>query len=198
MELQKKVLDRRKEASVQIISHGDHAMNIIINMPKIEMNPFGQENLDYITTKLLIKELQSCKAIQQADVSSIVDRFTRLIHANPAHPENQNVLFKNLNSGYARVYRENGFQDEQSTEVQDTIIQNVQKLIQTKGCDEYNYNSKSDFADVLDDIDQNYCKVGDTIDEGVGSRALSKCRNTVKAVLHSNKDEITTTQNLIT
>lgn len=197
LELQKRVLERRKEASTQIINNGDHATNIIINMPKIEMNPFGQENLDYITTKLLIKELESCKAIQQADVSSIVDRFTKLIHANPAHPENQNVLFKSLNTGFARVYRQNGFQDEQSTEVQDTIIQNVQKLIQTKGCDEYDYNSKDEFADVLDDIDVNYGVLDENIKEGTNTRTLGKCRNTVKAALHSNKEEILTTHNLI-
>lgn len=197
LELQKTVINRRKEASAQIINNGDHATNIIINMPKIEMNPFGEENLDYITTKLLIKELESCKAIQQADVSGIVDRFTKLIHANPAHPENQNVLFKSLNTGFARVYRQNGFQDEQSTEVQDTIIQNVQKLIQTKGCDEYDYNSKTEFADVLDDIDVNYGKLNDSLEDGTNTRVLGKCRNTVKAALYSNKEEINTTQNLI-
>ena len=198
LQLQKTVLNRRKEASAQIIHNNTHnGNNIIINMPKIEMNPFGQENLDYITTKLLIKELENCKAIQQADVSGIVDRFTKLIHANPAHPENQNVLFKSLNTGFARVYRQNGFQDEQSTEVQDTIIQNVQKLIQTKGCDEYDYNSKSEFADVLDDIDINYGKLNESLEDGMNTRTLGKCRNTVKAALHSNKDEIITTQNII-
>jgi len=196
LELQKTVINRRKEASAQIIN-GDHATNIIINMPKIEMNPFGQENLDYITTKLLIKELENCKAIQQADVSGIVDRFTKLIHANPAHPENQNVLFKSLNTGFARVYRQNGFQDEQSTEVQDTIIQNVQKLIQTKGCDEYDYNSKTEFADVLEDIDVNYGKLNESLEDGMNTRVLGKCRNMVKAALHSNKEEITSSQNLI-
>ena len=198
LELQKRVVERRKEASAQIINNGDHATNIIINIPKIEMNPFGQENLDYITTKLLLKELENCKAIQQADVSGIVDRFTKLIHANPAHPENQNVLFKSLNSGYARVYRPNGFQEEHSAEVQDTIIQNVHKLIQTKGCDEYNYTDTNDeFADVLDDIDVNYLKINETMEDGNNTRGLSKCRNTVKAALYSNKEEIVSTQKLI-
>ena len=203
LELQKQVIERRREASAQVINnntHNGHINNtaITINMPKIEMNPFGQENLDYITTKLLIKELESCKAIQQADVSSIVNRFTTLIHANPAHPENQNVLFKSLNGGFARVYRRNGFQDEQATEIQDTIIQNVQKLIQTKGCDEYDYsNTKDGFADVLDDIDISYGKLGDELSEGNNTRALSKCRNIIKAALHSNKEEIENVQNLI-
>ena len=156
-ELREKVLRNRKEASAQVINNhnGDINNGPVINIHMPPMNPFGKENLDYITTKLLIKELQTCKAIQQADVSHIVDRFTKLIHANPAHPENQNVLFKSLNGGFARVYTENGFQDQQATNVEDEIIQNVQKLIQT-GCDEYDYTTKDQFADVLDDIDVNY------------------------------------------
>lgn len=200
-DLRERVLRNRREAA-QLVQHnnntGDVNNNTIhIHMPP--MNPFGKENLDYITTKLLIKELQKCKAIEQADVCGIVDRFTKLIHANPAHPENQNVLFKSLNSGFASVYTENGFQDQQATDVQDGIIQNVHKLIQTKGCDEYDYNEcvNDTFADVLEDIDVNYGKMDENMKEGTNSRALGKCRNTVKAVLHSNKEEIGSTQNLI-
>ena len=198
LELKERVLELRKTASNVINNSNIGDVNIInIHMPP--MNAFGSENLDYITTKLLIKELQKCKAIEQADVCSIIDRFTKLIHANPAHPENQNVLFKSLNSGYAKVYTENGFQDQQATDVQDGIIQNVHKLIQEKGCDEYEYNEgvKDSFADVLDDIDVNYGKLDSDIKEGTITRKLGKCRNTVKAVLHSNSDAITSTQNLI-
>jgi len=197
LELKERVLEQRKTAASNIINNNCDVKIININMPP--MNPFGSENLDYITTKLLIKELQKCKAIEQADVCSIVDRFTKLIHANPAHPENQNVLFKSLNSGFASVYTENGFQDQQATEVQDGIIQNVHKLIQTKGCDEYDYNEgvQDTFADVLEDIDVNYGKMDENMKEGTNTRALGKCRNTVKAVLHSNKEEIGSTQNLI-
>ena len=195
MKLQKEVTEMRKEAAAHVINntHNGHVINI--NLPP--MNAFGNENLDYITTKLLIKELENCKEIKQADVSSLIDRFTKLIHAHPAHPENHNVLFKSLNSGFARVYTTSGFQDQQSTEVQDGIIQNVHKLIQTKGCDEYDYDGKGDLADVLDDIDINYGILDENIKERTNTRVLSKCRNTVKAALHSNKDEITSTHNLI-
>ena len=148
--------------------------------------------------KIIIKELKNCKAINQSDVSSIVDRFTKLIHANPAHPENQNVLFKSLNSGYARVYTGNGFQEQQATDVQDGIIQNVHKLIQKKADDyEYKDDVNDKFADVLDDIDVNYGVLDENIKEGTNTRALGKCRNTVKAALYSNKEEIGSTHNLI-
>jgi len=194
-ELKEKVLNNRIKASAQIINTNNIQNIININLPS--MNPFGYENLDYITTKLLIKELDNCKQIQQADINSIIDRFTKLIHANPAHPENHNVLFKNLNSAFARVYTKNGFQDQQSTEVQDEIIQQVHKLIQKTGCDGYNYEGNSEFADILDDIDINYGKLEEEIKDGINTRALSKCRNTIKAALHSNKNEIMITQNII-
>jgi len=201
-DLRERVLDNRRKAAEQkaqvINNNNNHYENSnIININLPSMNAFGSENLDYITTKLLIKELQNCKAIKQSDVSSIVDRFTKLIHANPAHPENHNVLFKSLNSGFAKVYTENGFQEQQATEVQDGIIQNVHKLIQKKGCDEFDYNSQNQFADVLDDIDVNYGVLDENIKEGKNSRSLGKCRNTVKAALYSNKDEIGSTHNLI-
>ena len=201
-DLRERVLKNRKEAAQSVQHHttnvnGDHNMNIVMNIQKIEMNPFGSENLDYITTKLLIKELNKCKAIEHADVCGIVDRFTKLIHANPAHPENQNVLFKSLNSGFAQVYTESGFEDKQATEVQDQVIQNVHSLIQKKGCDEFDNDTNENFADVLDDIDVNYGKLDVEIRGGINTRDLGRCRNTVKAVLHSNKDAILSTQNLI-
>ena len=56
---------------------------------------------------------------------------------------------------------------------------------------------KDSFADVLDDIDVNYGKLDSDIKEGTNTRALGKCRNTVKAVLHSNKEEIESTHTLI-
>lgn len=202
LKLQKQFIEEKKEAAeqkAQVINNNNnhYENNNIININLPPMNAFGSENLDYITTKLLIKELQNCKAIKQSDVSSIVDRFTKLIHANPAHPENHNVLFKSLNSGFAKVYTENGFQEQQATEVQDGIIQNVHKLIQKKGCDEFDYSSQNQFADVLDDIDVNYGVLDENIKEGTNTRALGKCRNTVKAALYSNKDEIGSTHNLI-
>ena len=49
----------------------------------------------------------------------------------------------------------------------------------------------------LDDIDVNYGVLDENIKEGTNTRTLGKCRNTVKAALHSNKEEILTTQNLI-
>ena len=104
-ELRDRVLENRKAAAAHITNNN----TIIINMP--QMRAFGQENINYMTTKLLLKELESYKQLQTVDIGNIVSKFTQLIHANPAHPENHNVLFKSLNSGYARIYNGTNFED---------------------------------------------------------------------------------------
>ena len=202
-DLEKQVIENRKEAAKQRainitmnVTNGN-ANNIIINLPP--MKAFGSENTDYLTTKLLLTELKKCKQLNPADLTGIIDKFTKLIHAHPAHPENHNVLFKGLNSGYAQVYNGSEFEDRQSTEVQDTILQNVGTMFATKCCDEYNYtNNKDKMADVLDTLDDNFVDRKENVENEENTRALSKCRNTIKAALHSKKEEIIATQKLIT
>ena len=200
LELQKKVLEKRKvAATTNTINNFTNNNNNIHNGHNIHihMNPFGKENLDFVTTKMLIKELQQCKLIQDSDISSIVKRFTKLIHANPAHPENQNVLIKSLNNNYAKVYRENGFQLEEASDVTETIFQNVQKLVQ-QSCDEYDYdNGSSDFADLLDNIDEKYEKINENLTEGNSSKPLHRCKSSIKAALYTESNNIESTQKLI-
>ena len=121
-----------------------------------------------------------------------------MIHANPAHPENHNVLFKSLNSGYARVYNGNEFEDRQSTEVQDTILANVGSLFSTKCCDGYYFeNEKQDMDDILDELDEQFLDHSKDVKENNNSRSLSKCRNVIKAALHSKRNEIEAIHNCI-
>ena len=202
-ELKEKVLENRRQAVAQNITNNNTNCNnhqIIINMPA--MRAFGDENKDYLTTKMLLKELDNCKKIN--DVTSIVDKFTKLIHANPAHPENHNVLFNSLKSGYAQVYNGSDFEDRHSAEVQDRIIEHVGILFSNKVADGYqllNDNNKEkykeDMDEVLEDLDINFGNRDEDIENGSNTRALSRCRGAVKAALHSKKDDIEMTQNLI-
>ena len=161
------------------------------------MRAFGDENQDYITTKLLLKELKKCKSLNH-DVSGVVDRFTKLIHANPAHPENHNVLFKSLNGSYAKVFNGKQFEDRQSGEVQDIIMQNVGVMFSNRLCDQYEYkDDKEDMDEVLDQLDISFCDREGEVKSGDNTRALGKCRNAIKAALYSNKDAIVSTHSLI-
>ena len=74
------------------------------------------------------------------DMTMVIGDFTKMIHANPAHPENHNVQLKSLNCGYARVFNGTMFEERQALDVQDAILQKVGHLITNK-CDEYQENS---------------------------------------------------------
>ena len=200
-ELRERVLENRRAAAAHITNNTTNNNNnttnnntIVINLP--QMRAFGQENIDYMTTKLLLKELESYKQLQTADIGNIVSKFTQLMHANPAHPENHNVLFKSLNSGYARIYNGTNFEDRQSTEVQDEIISRVGPMI-GKVCDEASLeNEKETITDTLDEIDSKMSNMISDSNDGKDTRQLSRCRNAVKAALHTHTIQIENTQQL--
>ena len=196
-DLKNQVLANRREAAASIsnVTNNNNCGNITINLPP--MNSFDSTNIDYITTKLLLKELQNHKALDNNGINGIVDSFTKLIHANPAHPENHNVMFKSLNSGFARIYNGQEFEDRQSTEVQDKIIQQVGTLFTSKVLDEHNYEAKDKMTDVLGELENEWEDRTEDLKNKDNTRALSQCRNTVKAALHSKKDEIEVTHQLI-
>ena len=194
-ELEKQVLQNRRDAIGNVTNNNTTNNNIIINFPPMNSFDDTMKNIDYMTTKLLLKELEKHRSLNKNDLTGIIDTYTKLMHANPAHPENQNVLFKSLNSGFARVYNGREFEDRQSIEVQDTIVQNVGKKIGDV-CTEYD-NEQEELSDVLDTIDVNFGNKLANMKEGNCTRGLSQCRNTVKAALHSKKDEIGLTHQLI-
>jgi hypothetical protein len=195
LKLQKEVLERRHKAGEQKIYnntniHGDQNNTINIIMPA--MNAFGNENLDYITTKFLKKELEKLQ-VKKGDITSIIQKFTKLIHANPAHPENHNVIFKSLNSGYAEVYDGNDFESRPSFEVQDKIIQNVGFLVGPVADKTVN----TSIGQVLEDMDDKMYNANENREEGMVSRDWSQCRQAVKSTLYSNKEQINSTQRLL-
>jgi hypothetical protein len=218
VELEKKVLENRrrlvemKEKGANIINQtnasqhhnnnnnnkfeikGDHCINVVVNLPQLKA--FGDENYDYLTKKLLTKTLEGVKALKKSDITQIVSTFTNLLHAHPAHPENHNVLFKSLNSGFAKVYNGKKFENRPSTEVQDTIIGKVGQ-IHSNCCDNHDYETNDHMGDVLEDIESHLCERQDEIEDNTTTRCLSQCRNAVKAALYSNKEDIETTQDLL-
>ena len=152
--------------------------------------------MDYITSKALSQALHQCKELTPHSINFIMDKFTMFLHANPAHPENQNVMFKSLNSGYAQIFDGDKFIDKQATDVQDKIIQNVGKMVGTTCDDMAMKEVKEEIVDVFEEIDQTLADRGNDIENGNNTRKLGKCRNMVKATLHTNKEDIEITQNL--
>lgn len=193
-DLEKRVLANRELATKTINNNIENQMNIYIQLPNL--NAFGHENMDYITTKLLIRELTNLKN-QNSDLSSVIDKFTKLIHANPAHPENHNVLFKSINSIDAQVYDGIGFSNQSISYITDQIVQKVEKTI-NKTCDDMAYKDiTSELNEVLEEMGDIIHEAEEKCRQGHETRLLSRCRQAVKLALHSKKDQIAATQNLI-
>lgn len=187
-ELEDKVLNRREQAAQIINNNYDNSTNNTINIHLPPMRAFGDENHDYITTKVLLKELMMCKDMN--DLSNVVGEFTKLIHCDPAHPENHNVALQSLNGGFAKVFNGKTFESRQAIDVQDTIIQNIGNLI-TEKCDEVDDCSNK----IFNKLEQ----TRETIDEDIINEKNQRSiyRTKVKSTLHNNKRTINSTQNLI-
>ena len=204
--LKEKVYDTKikaveqKEINQQIYNnthiHGNQNNTINIIMP--HMNGFGNENLDYLDVKVLKKELRKLP-LNKGDITIIMSKITELIHANPAHPENQNVLFRSLNGGHAQVYQvdtksgKGNFQSRPMTQVQDQIIQNVGKIIGPVA-DE---TTGTELSNMLDNMEDKMYDGNEDLEDGKVTRNWSACRQAVKGTLYDSRKEIQTTQKLV-
>lgn len=197
-QLEKRVLKERNKAAQnvnnQTINNNNINNTININMPT--MRAFGDENYDYITTKYLLRELSRCGDMN--DMSSVIGKFTRMIHANPAHPENHNVMLRSLNGGFARVFNGTTFEDRQAVDVQDDIIKKIGTHVIEMG-DSLDHQQIQNIklnpqrTNRLDDMQS---ALEEDINEG-DNRKISKYRAKIKSALHSNKNTIHSTQRLL-
>ena len=90
----------------------NYMQNNIINN-NIKINPFGKENISYITDEILKRVIKN----PELGIPNLI----RMIHFNPLYPENMNVLLKNKRAPYVNVY--NG--SEWKVERKDDTIHNL-------------------------------------------------------------------------
>lgn len=195
-ELKEQVLDNRRQIAEQTINNTTNNNttnnNIHIHLP--QMRAFGNENLDYITTKLLIKELEQFK--ENSQINNLISKFTEIIHANPAHPENQNVLMNSVNAHWSKVFNGYVYENRQSEDVQDQILQNISTLVQRKTDDCFRKQIEG-VSDIMDELDEKLTHEVDNIDGAYKSKKLVQYRNGVKHALFNNKNQIETTIQII-
>lgn len=151
---------------------------ININLPPIRA--FGDENIDYITIKQLLKELKKVKDV--SDLAPMIASFTKLIHANPAHPENHNVQITSINAAYGRVFNGIQFENEDVTTIQDKILTKIGETVIEKA--------------EIEQVDQaigfnNRERILEAIDDGKKSK---KYKQKVRSVLYNNKSTISQTE----
>ena len=212
-ELQRKVLSNRKEvaeAKVSINGSNNHTNshntvnnnNNNIYLPP--MNAFGNENVDYITTKMLLKQIELCKDFTH--ITETVKTFTQLIHAHPAHPENHNVLLKGNNTAFAEIYNGENMEQANALVVEDQILQKVGRLLLDRKQEYYDEAEKKD-KNVPKKVEKKLEDLEGAVEDNINTeldrdtvsdttRNLNTYRNIVKGVLISKKEDIQQTQKI--
>ena len=86
----------KKTAVKTTITNNNNCNNVNNTNINIQLNGFGEENLDYITPEYIYA---LAKGPNQA-----IPKLLKNIHFNPEHPENWNVELKNKKMSYVNVY----------------------------------------------------------------------------------------------
>lgn len=94
----------------------------------ITVNSFGNENIDYLTDKIV------CRLIQTAPFAS-VPQLIEKIHFDPDHPENHNIKITNKKMNYAEIIKNNKWVTANKKQVIDNVIQNSYYLLDEKFID---------------------------------------------------------------
>ena len=210
-ELQRKVLSNRKEVAEAKVSlngsHNTNCQNNTVNNNNIylpPMNAFGNENVDYITTKMLLKQIELCKDL--TDITATVKTFTQLIHAHPAHPENHNVLLKGTNTAFAEIYNGEEMEQANALVVEDKILQKVGQLLLDRKQEYYEEADKKD-KNIPHKVEKKLEKMEEAVEDNIKNeldrdtisdttRNLNTYRNVVKGALISKKEDIQQTQKI--
>ena len=93
--------------NIESLNYNINSNNKITN--NIMVNNYGEENLDYITNKVL-KRLASYPA-------SAIPKLIAMKHFNPKYPENHNIKITNIHDKFAKRYKDGKWSIEDKKEV---------------------------------------------------------------------------------
>ena len=157
----------------------DTIVNGNMNNITINLVPFGQENFDYIDTKVVMRLADKYLKMKR-DMTGFIRAVTRLMHAHPNHPENHNVLMHGMNKPQATVYTERGFELRNAVEMTGKIVMNGGEAVLTT----YEEAEKEDQRKIGE---RQYLKVEDIVSEGEHTRKFGSFRNAAKVALSDPK-----------
>ena len=107
-----------------------NTQNITQNNNFIVLNPFGKENLSYITPSYILKLMEKAKCNFAGDEEKL--RFATLmykaIHGNPEHPENHNMLIPSLKGSTALIYTDDGFEHIHRRIAEDKVLDTIAEV----------------------------------------------------------------------
>lgn len=211
IQLEKRVLKARSDYANKIINnttnntHNDNITNIQtqnnIHLHLPPLRAFGEENLDYITLKDIIFELKKVKDV--CDLTPMISNLTKMIHANPAHPENHNVQITSLNSAHGRVFNGIQFENQDVISIQDTILNKIGDTVMEKVEDSEESVVEVENALIKHGVKGHIRKerIMETLDEDIkgdigrsNDQNSRKYRHKVKNVLYNNRSSISQTE----
>ena len=76
----------------------NNTVNNILNINQYGLNPYGKENMDYISQKDKMDFIKS--------PHTAIPKFIKAIHFNAEHPENHNVLISSIKNKLIKFYKE--------------------------------------------------------------------------------------------
>jgi hypothetical protein len=86
----------------------------------ITVNPFGKENMEYITREVILKLCAKANFRNE-----IIPRLVKQVHCNPEHPENHNLLITNLRASHGTVFDGENYIAETSKDIIDKVMDTV-------------------------------------------------------------------------
>ena len=168
-ELQSKIdiLEEKLMTNTYHNSMGDNNIinsNNTLNQNHIVINNYGNENIDYITDKIVKK------MIQQGPYSSI-PKLLKFTHFDKDHPENHNLAITNVRSKYAHVRHNNMWQIRQLSEILEELITNNFNFIEECFDDSIKEDLPTYKVDIYEDYKEKF-------------KSDTKIRNTIKEKLY--------------
>jgi hypothetical protein len=126
-ELRKQVTTLLDKITPCINTHNDNSTNTtnIETQNIIVVNSFGNENVEYLTDKIV------CKLIHNAPFTCIPQLIEK-IHFDPDHPENHNIKITNKKMNYAEIVRNNKWITANKKQVIDDVIQHSYNILDEK------------------------------------------------------------------
>lgn len=98
--LERKIVQRNETANSDVSKVTNNINNGTIMNINVNPLPFGKENRDFITRETIMKLWEKCNKSPEVFVS----RLIAIVHANPKHPENHNLIYSNVRSRHAKVF----------------------------------------------------------------------------------------------
>ena len=91
-----------------------------LTINQINVNPFGQENMDYFLKE---ESLEACLSLDK------FEQYIKDIHMNEKHPENHNIYLKSSKKKEYYILTENGRKIENEKDISEKVlINNIERL----------------------------------------------------------------------